>query len=255
MDSFEEQTGGTDSMMWQAPEVPVEAPASDAGASAAPSAETLPAAAGDAFAGPSQVNAAASEPAKPDTSAEDQKKNEDDLEALYKTGKNLYKGKGGGIDALKDAYGEGKSAVEAFKDGRYGDAVSDGFKAAGDAVSVVNKPIGAGLKLGAQASDIGDRGIAQNDTIQGGLRTVGLANADGSKTSYTDALRNAGDKVGAAVGDFTGSETLGKVAGVTTKIGGAVLTAPVATTVGVLSSGVKTGYSWLRDKYNALRGN
>jgi hypothetical protein len=251
MDTTEDQSSSQTSDLYSGAAAEAPAPAASGGDAAPASAEALPAAAGDAYGGPSQINAAAS---TPDTSAEDQKKNEDDLEALYKSGKNLVKGKGGGVDALKDAYGEGKSAVTAFQEGRYGDAVSDGFKAAGDAVSVVNKPIGAGLKAGAQASEIGDRGIAQNETIQGGLQSVGLNNADGSKTSYTDALRNAGDKVGGAVGDFTGNETLGKAAGVATKVGGAVLTAVPAAAIGVVSSGAKTGYNWLKNKYNSLRG-
>src|SRR5262245_12925236 len=103
---------------------PAEQGDGSAGAEAAPaSAEPLPADASDAYGGPSELaNNAAAAPGgdQQGDSAKDPEKKEDDrqeqdeksVKDIYGTVKNLAKGKGGGIDSLKDAYGEGKDAVK-----------------------------------------------------------------------------------------------------------------------------------------------
>jgi hypothetical protein len=151
----------------------------------------------------------------------------------------------GGLTGLLDAYGSGKAAIEAARNGDFAGLANNGVEALGAAGKAIGPawqklapsvlpsvaralgPAGIGASIAPGLVDAGESSSRSNETLQRQYKLEGSANADGSPTSILDSVRNTGDQAKAAVTNATGIPWLGSTVGVTTKVIGAVGNSPL----------------------------
>jgi hypothetical protein len=137
----------------------------------------------------------------------------------------------GGLTGLLDAYGSGKAAIEAARNGDFAGLANNGVEALGAAGKAIGpawqKLAPSVLPSVARALGPAESSSRSNETLQRQYKLEGSANADGSPTSILDSVRNTGDQAKAAVTNATGIPWLGSTVGVTTKVIGAVGNSPL----------------------------